>query len=95
MKYAFTEKKLDELKSYEDIKNIGWENIHNRRNIIKEELNNEIKNYYSITRSYRKANTLLLRVPTNAIKKGSLTIENILEFPYKDKRKSGRRKKSW
>ena len=96
LRYAFTEKNLDEIRTYEDIKNVGWGSIHNRRTIIKEELNNEIKFYYSIIRSYKKANTLLLRLPTNGIKKGSLTVENILDFPYnKNKFRRNRLSKKW
>ena len=96
LRYAFTEKNLDEIRTYEDIKNVGWGSIHNRRTIIKEELNNEIKFYYSIIRSYKKANTLLLRLPTNGIKMGSLTVENILDFPYnKNKFRRNRLSKKW
>ena len=83
MQYGFVEKKWDEIKTDNDIKNIKWKTIKFVHHEEKSEKNFDY--YFKIKRRKGSMNTLLLRIPVNGRAEGSINIENILDFPEFDK----------
>ena len=79
MKYGFVEKIWNKIKTDDDIKNIKWEVVE-----IEEEEKpaNDINYYFKIKRKNKKMKTLLLRIPVNGRSEGSVSVENLLEFPF-------------
>ena len=78
IKIGFLEKSWTDINSFNDINKIKWEDI---KLLYKEKLYSDTNYYYKIKRIDHKMNTLILRIPTNGNKEGSITVENILELP--------------
>ena len=69
------EKIWADINIVEDLNNVKWENIHT------EKISSNINYYYQVKRIDDKMNSLILRIPSNGKKEGSITIENILTLP--------------
>ena len=82
IKYCFLEKSWNDNINREDLKNTIFKNV---KLLYKENSYNDINYYYEIKRKDDKMKTLVIRIPTNGNKEGSITIENILDIPdYKN-----------
>ena len=55
--------------------------------LYKENIFIDINYYYKVMRSNRNMRTLIIRIPKNENKKGSINIENILNLPDFNKKK--------
>ena len=78
IKYGFTEKNWNEIKSEEDMTNVKWKPM---KSIYKEISDIDRNYYFKINRKGKMKNTLIFRIPINGRKEGFITIENILESP--------------
>ena len=78
IKYGFTEKNWNEIKSEEDMTNVKWKPM---KSIYKEISDIDRNYYFKINRKGKMKNTLIFRIPINGRKEGFITIENILEPP--------------
>ena len=79
IKIGFLEKTWKDINGNDnDIKNIKWEKI---KLLHKEKPYNDINYYYEVERKDQKMKSLIIRVPTNGRREGSINIENILTLP--------------
>ena len=76
--FGFSLKNWDDINSLEEINNIRWEKL---KLLYKEKPYSDINYYYKIRRTNKKMKTLIIRIPRNGYKEGSITIENILNLP--------------
>ena len=74
--YGFSEKSWTNINE-KDLKGISWENL---KLIHKEKPYSDINYYFKAERQNEKVKTLLLKIPTNGNKEGTITIENILNL---------------
>ena len=77
IKIGFLEKTWKDING-NDIKDIKWDKI---KLLHKEKPYNDINYYYEVERKDQKMKSLILRVPTNGRREGSINIENILTLP--------------
>ena len=78
IKYGFLDKSWNDNINGDDIKNIFWNQI---KLLYKENPYTDINYYYEIKRKDDKMKTLVIRIPTNGNKEGSITVENIMALP--------------
>ena len=84
--YGFLQKNWTEINSYNDLKDVEWENLDL---LYKEKIYSDMNYYYQVKRNNDKMNTLILRIPKNGKKEGLISIENILELPdFNEKEKN-------
>ena len=76
--YGFLDKIWTDINGVEDLNNVKWENI---KLLHKEKIYSHLNYYYQVKRIDDKMNSLILRIPSNGKKEGSITIENILTLP--------------
>ena len=76
--YRFSQKEWKQVKNNKVANNIMYKKIPN---IMKEEKNGIYNYYFKIEKKDDKRITLILRVPTQEVRKGFLNIYNILELP--------------
>ena len=84
LSFGFSLKSWGDINSFEEINNIKWEKLDL---LYKENIFIDINYYYKVTRSNTKMRTLIIRIPKNENKKGSINIENILNLPDFNKKK--------
>ena len=78
--FFFSQEEWDQLE-IEEVKNVTWKETK----IVYRVENNDTRHYYyKIERTDEKYKTLLLRVATNKVKKGELTVINEDKIPSKD-----------
>ena len=81
--YGFTDKAWTDIKNSTDINNINWEQI---QLLYKEKPYSDFDYYYEIKRIDKNLKTLIIRIPVDGHKEGSITVENILKLPdFNDK----------
>ena len=81
--YGFTDKVWTDINNSTDINNINWEEI---KLLYKEKPYSDFNYYYEIHRTNKNMKTLIIRIPINGHKEGSITVENILKLPdFNDK----------
>ena len=74
---GFLEKSWKDINTF-DIKDIKWEKV---KLLYKEKPYNDINYYIEVKKKDDKMKTLILRIPTNGKREGTLNIENILTLP--------------
>ena len=77
IKIGFSQKSWKDFNG-DNINNIKWEKI---KLLYKEKPYNDINYYYEVKRKEQTMKTLIIRIPTNGKREGSLMIENILALP--------------
>ena len=78
IKFGFTQKNWDEIKSEEDVVKVKWQPM---KPIYKEISDYDTNYYFKIKREEKMENTLIFRIPINGRKEGYISIENFLEPP--------------
>ena len=80
--YGFSGKSWTDITS-KDLEEMKWEKM----NIVSKEKNyyDDFEYYLKSERNLIKYNSLILRIPTLGKNEGSITVENVFEFPSRDK----------